>query len=48
MSDIEKQIEELTRQLTELRTWQLQMNTEMVLLENLKEVVYPYSQPSTE
>jgi uncharacterized coiled-coil protein SlyX len=51
MSDIEKQIEELTRQLTELRSWQSQMNTQMVLLEkqleNLKVAVLPYSKPST-
>lgn len=44
MTDIERQIEELTRQLQELRGRQMQMNTEMVLverkLETLKAAVY--------
>ncbi|MEJ7676781.1 MAG: hypothetical protein WKG06_02665 [Segetibacter sp.] len=49
MADIERQIEELTKQLAEVRNRQLQMNNEMVLmekqLENLKAAVLPNLQP---
>lgn len=51
MTDIENQIEELARQLAELRSRQLQMNTEMVLMEkqlaSLRAAVLPGSQQQT-
>ena len=50
MADIENQIEEMIRQLAELRSRQLQMNTEMVLMErqlaSLKAAVLPNTQPA--
>ncbi|WP_026260480.1 DUF2339 domain-containing protein [Segetibacter koreensis] len=51
MADIERQIEELTKQLAELRNRQLQLNDEFVLLEkqleSLKNLVQPHPQPQS-
>ncbi len=51
MADVLNQIEELTKQLAELRSRQLQMNNEMVLMEkqlaNLKAAVLPNLQQAT-
>ncbi len=41
MADIERQIEELTRQLAELRSRQLQMNSDMILMEKRLESLNP-------
>lgn len=51
MADVERQIEELTRQLAELRNRQVQMNNEMILvqrqLESLRAAVLPGLQTTT-